>query len=66
MKEMTGVATGRFLRNIRMEQAARLLRERHTNVSQVAYSVGFSSLGTFTKAFKQHFGQPPSEYAAQK
>lgn len=66
MKELTGLAASDFVRNIRMEQAARLLRERHTNVSQVAYSVGFSSLGTFTKAFKQHFGQPPSEYAAQK
>ena len=66
MKELTGLSASEFVRNIRMEQAARLLRERHTNVSQVAYSVGFSSLGTFTKVFKQHFGQPPSEYAAQK
>ena len=65
MKELTGLSASDFVRNIRMEQAARLLRERHVNVSQVAYSVGFSSLGTFSKVFKQHFGQPPSEYAAQ-
>ena len=65
MKELTGLSASDFVRNIRLEQAARLLRERKVNVSQVAYSVGFSSLGTFSKVFKQHFGQPPSEYAAQ-
>ena len=65
MKELTGLSASDFVRNIRMEQAARLLRERRVNVSQVAYSVGFSSLGTFSKVFKKHFGQPPSEYAAQ-
>ena len=66
MKELTGLSASDFVRNIRMEQAARLLRERKVNISQVAYSVGFSSLGTFSKVFKQHFGQSPSEYAAQK
>ena len=66
MKELTGLSASDFVRNIRMEQAARLLRERKVNISQVAYSVGFSSLGTFSKVFKQHFGQPPSEYTAQK
>ena len=65
MKELTGLSASDFVRNIRMEQAARLLRERHVNVSQVAYTVGFSSPGTFSKVFKQHFGQSPSEYAAQ-
>lgn len=66
MKELTGLSASDFVRNIRLEQAARLLRERKVNISQVAYSVGFSSLGTFSKVFKQHFGQPPSEYAAQE
>ena len=65
MEQLTGLSASDFVRNIRMEQAARLLRERHVNVSQVAYTVGFSSPGTFSKVFKQHFGQPPSEYAAQ-
>ena len=65
MKELTGLSASDFVRNIRMEQAARLLRERHVNVSQVAYTVGFSSPGTFSKVFKHHFGQSPSEYAAQ-
>ena len=62
MKEMTGISTSEFIRNIRLEQAARLLKERHVNVSQVAYSLGFTNTGHFSKVFKQHFGVPPSEY----
>jgi signal transduction histidine kinase/CheY-like chemotaxis protein/AraC-like DNA-binding protein len=63
MKEMTGISTGRFLRNLRMEQAARLLREGKVNVSQVADRVGYADQAHFSTAFKNHFGQTPSEYA---
>ena len=63
MKEMTGISSGKFLRNLRMEQAARLLRESKVNVSQVAYKVGYADLAHFSTAFKSHFGQSPSEYA---
>jgi AraC-like DNA-binding protein len=63
MKELTGISSGKFLRNLRMEQAARLLRESKVNVSQVAYNVGYSDLAHFSTAFKSYFGQSPSEYA---
>ena len=63
MKEMTGISSGKFLRNLRMEQAARLLREGLVNVSQVADHVGYSDLAHFSTAFRSHFGQSPSEYA---
>ncbi|MBO4850202.1 MAG: helix-turn-helix transcriptional regulator, partial [Prevotella sp.] len=62
MKEMTGLATGRFLRNLRMEQAARLLREGKVNISQVADKVGYIDQAHFFSAFKTHFGMSPSEY----
>lgn len=64
VKEITGIATGRFLRNLRMEQAARLLREGKVNVSQVASSVGYIDQAHFFTAFKTHFGISPSEYMA--
>ena len=63
MKEITGIATGRFLRNLRMEQAARLLREGKVNVSQVADNVGYTDQAHFSTAFKAHFGMSPSQYA---
>ena len=63
MKEITGISSGKFLRNLRMEQAARLLREGRINVSQVADSVGYNDQAHFSTAFKSHFGMSPSEYA---
>lgn len=63
MKELTGMPVTEFIRNIRLEQAARLLREHKLNVSQVAYSVGFSSIGYFSTAFRKHFGVSPREFS---
>jgi signal transduction histidine kinase/ligand-binding sensor domain-containing protein/DNA-binding response OmpR family regulator len=63
MKEITGLSSGKFLRNLRMEQAARLLREGTVNVSQVADLVGYADQAHFSTAFKAHFGQSPTEYA---
>ena len=63
MKEITGISTGEFIRNLRLEQAARLIREGTVNVTQVAYAVGFSNQAHFSTVFKKHFGVPPSEYA---
>ena len=66
MKDLTGIGAGEFVRNMRLEQAARLLMEKKLNVSQVAYSVGFSNLGHFSKIFRQHFGSYPSEYVSNQ
>ena len=62
MKAMTGITATDFMRNIRMEQAVRLLMEQKVNVTQVAYSVGYASLPYFSTAFKKHFGLSPTEY----
>ena len=63
MKELTGLSTSEFIRNIRLEQAARLLKEQKVNITQVAYTVGFSNLAHFSTIFRRHFGVSPSEYA---
>ena len=66
MKEMTGMPVTEFIRNIRLEQAARLLRERKLNITQVAYSVGFSNQGYFSTVFHKHFGVTPRDYVEQQ
>ena len=63
MKEMTGISTGDFIRNMRLEQAARLISEGKINVTQVAFAVGFNNQSHFSTVFKKHFGMTPSEYA---
>mgnify|MGYP002625265628 CR=1 FL=1 len=62
MKEMTGIPVSEFIRNIRMEQAARLLKEQKLNITQVAYTVGYSSLPYFSSVFRKHFGLSPREF----
>ena len=62
MKEMTGLSVSEFVRNIRLEQAVRLLKEQKINVTQVAYTVGFSNLAHFSTVFRKQFGVSPSEY----
>ena len=62
MKEITGISTGDFIRNLRLEQAARLIRENKINVTQVAYAVGFNNQTHFSTVFKKHFGMTPTEY----
>lgn len=65
MKEITGISAGDFIRNLRLQQAARLIKEKKQNVTQIAYAVGFNSQSHFSSAFKKHFGMSPSEYAEQ-
>ena len=65
MKEMTGLTVHDFIQNIRMEQAARLLTEQKLNITQVAYTVGYSSQPSFSAAFRKHFGVSPTEYISQ-
>jgi signal transduction histidine kinase/ligand-binding sensor domain-containing protein/DNA-binding response OmpR family regulator len=62
MKEITGISAGEFIRNLRMEQAARLIGKGNVNITQVAYAVGFSNQTHFSTAFKKHYGMTPKEY----
>ena len=62
IKEITGISSGKFLRNLRMEQAARLLKEGKVDVNQIAEHVGYIDPAHFSNAFKAHFGLSPSEY----
>jgi YesN/AraC family two-component response regulator len=63
MKEITGVSTGEFIRNLRLKQAARLICEGKINIAQAAFAVGFNNQTYFSTAFKKHYGMTPTEYA---
>jgi DNA-binding response OmpR family regulator len=65
LKELTGISAGDFIRNIRLKQAAELLKGRKMNVSQVAYAVGFANQTHFSTTFKKFYGISPVEYMNQ-
>ncbi|WP_418697978.1 hybrid sensor histidine kinase/response regulator transcription factor [Bacteroides sp.] len=63
LKELTNLSTRDFIRNIRIQQAAKLLQNnKKMNISDIAYSVGFSNLSHFSNSFKEQFGMSPKEY----
>ena len=54
-----------YLRQLRMDRAAELLRSREYNVSEVALEVGYNSLSHFSTAFHETFGCCPGLYPLQ-
>ena len=62
LKALTGKSTGEFIRSIRLTHAARLLKKRKLNVSEVCYMVGFNTVWYFSKCFKKEFNVSPSNY----
>jgi AraC-like DNA-binding protein len=65
IKELSGQTPSQFLRTIRLKRAAELLAKESDNVTQIAYSVGFSSLSYFNKCFKEQFGVTPGQFAGK-
>lgn len=63
IKEIAGITPSEFIRNHRLEQAARMIREHKVNIAQVTYAVGFTNQTHFSTIFKKQFGMTPTEYA---
>ena len=61
-RSVTGTSPGRFLTAIRLYRAKHLLLATSLNVTDIAYHVGFSSLGTFTTRFTWSVGVPPTRF----
>lgn len=62
IKELTGTTPVDFLRNYRLNKAARLIREQQYTVSEIAYRTGFSSPAYFSKCFKAVYNITPTEF----
>ena len=61
LKALSGKSTSNFLRSVRLSKAKKMIEEQKGNISEIAYSVGFSSPAYFTRCFKEEFGHPPSD-----
>lgn len=53
---------GRVLREVRMQDAARLLRTTRLSVREVGEKVGYATTAGFCRAFQQHYQQSPRAY----
>ena len=52
----------RYLQRRRVERAMELLRESDRPVTEICFDVGFNSLGTFSRTFREIVGESPSAY----
>ncbi len=57
-----GETPHRYLQRRRVERAMFLLRETDRRVTDVCLDVGFGSLGTFSRTFREIVGETPSDY----
>ena len=53
-----------YLLTRRLERAAALLRTTDNSVAEICFSVGLSSVGSFTSSFTRTFGRSPTAYRA--
>ncbi|GAB3911094.1 hypothetical protein GCM10028803_51710 [Larkinella knui] len=53
---------GEYIRKLRIEKAVQLLESSQNSLSEIAYITGFSDQSHFTRIFRQHMGQSPSEF----
>ena len=62
IKALTGIPPNEFIRNIRMQEAAILLKSQRYTVAEVSDRMGFADPKYFADAFKKFYGVPPSVY----
>jgi AraC-like DNA-binding protein len=59
-RQITGIPPSQFLYALRLEAAKRLLLTTRLSVIEVCYTVGYNSLGTFTRRFTDLVGLSPT------
>lgn len=63
LKALTGYAPADYIRMIRLQHAAQLLKQGEHTVTEVADIVGFSDVKYFREVFKKYYDVSPSKYA---
>lgn len=64
-KAVYGLPIATYMKEYRIHQAMRLLRESGQPISDIAAQVGYESPGKFSKAFRDVTGQLPTQYRRQ-
>ncbi|CAG7607499.1 HTH-type transcriptional activator Btr [Paenibacillus solanacearum] len=64
-QRMFGISPQRYLIKLRLGKAEELLRQSAYSVTEIALSLGYPDLYSFSRAFYNYYGVSPSGYAAQ-
>ena len=61
-KQHTGLTPVQYISKMRVDKAKVLLEQGDIGILDIAYSIGYESLSTFYKCFKDQTGCTPNEY----
>ena len=61
IKSLTNYSPAELLRIMRLKRADTMLKTTEKSISEILYSVGFSSPSYFTKCYREYFGETPTD-----
>ena len=62
IKTATNKSVNQYIRELRLEKAAKLIKETDETIAEISYQVGFTSPSYFNKAFSNYYSITPGEY----
>ncbi len=62
LKALTGLSATKFKKQIKMQEAKRMLEDGHSNISDLAYQMGYKYPNNFSKDFKKWYGVTPNKF----
>jgi len=65
LKRELGLTFADVLRDVRLREARRLLRDSSFSMKEIAFRVGFRHPSQFTRAFKESCGRSPSQFRCE-
>lgn len=63
-KEQTGIGVIEYYKNLKIEEAKKIIREEQFNFTEIAEKLGYASIHYFSRHFKKATGMSASEYAS--
>jgi len=64
-QRVLGMSIGEYIRRQRLRHAMRLLVDTDTEIAQVAYECGYTSIGRLYDAFQKRLGKTPRHYRTE-
>jgi CheY-like chemotaxis protein len=66
IKKLLNTSPNNYIKTVRLSVAADMLKDSHgNNISEICYTVGFSSVSYFAKCFREQYGMSPSEWCSR-
>lgn len=65
LKKVVNLSASEFIRNIRLQKAAMLLKTTDHSIGEIAYKVGYSDSNYFSRSFKEKYQVNPSDFKQQ-